>query len=128
MIVQDLDVHKRSIEQANAIRRIARTSPKEELFVLSAQLSRAAISVPCSLAEGAARDGDREFAHFLSIARGSCAEVLTLLEVCAGLDYIKPDLELIDQARIVAKMLTSLSQRTRTRLAVGEESKRRGTR
>ncbi|HLK14350.1 MAG TPA: four helix bundle protein [Fimbriimonadaceae bacterium] len=126
--MQDLDVHKRSIEQAIAIRRIARTSPKEELFVLSAQLSRAAISVPCNLAEGAARDGDREFAHFLSIARGSCAEVLTLLEVCAGLDYIKPDLELIDQARIVAKMLTSLSQRTRTRLAVGEESKRRGTR
>jgi four helix bundle protein len=67
--------------------------PKRELYGLSAQTRRAALSVPTNIAEGAARLGRRDFARFLNIALGSLAELQYLLEfardvgVCDRLDW-----------------------------------------
>jgi four helix bundle protein len=64
--------------------------PKGEMYGLTGQLRRAAVSVPGNLAEGAARQGHKEFLHFLSISRGSLSEVETLVILAHKLGYI-PD-------------------------------------
>ena len=55
--------------------------PKDELYALTNQMRRAAVSVPSNIAEGAARNGSKEFLHFLSIARGSLSELETQLQI-----------------------------------------------
>lgn len=61
--------------------------PKEELYGLTAQMRRAAVSVPSNIAEGAARDSSAEFARFLVIARGSLSELETQLLIAKELGY-----------------------------------------
>ncbi|MGB4812105.1 MAG: four helix bundle protein [Methylophilaceae bacterium] len=61
--------------------------PKEELFGLSSQMRRAAVSVPSNIAEGSARQGTKELIHFLSISSGSLAELDTQLELTKTLGY-----------------------------------------
>ena len=70
--------------------KLTRQFPKEELYVLTAQVRRAAISIPSNIAEGHARQG-REYASYLSIARGSAAEVETQLLIAVQLEYIKSE-------------------------------------
>jgi four helix bundle protein len=53
--------------------------PRSELYIITAQVRRAALSIPCNIAEGAARHGRKEFARYLNIALGSLAELRYLL-------------------------------------------------
>ena len=62
--------------------------PQEELYGLTSQMRRAAVSIPSNLAEGAARTGQKEFAQFLSIAKGSLSELETQLLISAELGYL----------------------------------------
>ena len=62
--------------------------PREETFGLTAQMRRAAVSVPSNIAEGAARSSKKEFGHFLAIARGSLSELETQLEIAKQLGYL----------------------------------------
>ena len=68
--------------------------PKDERFGLTAQLRRAACSVPINLAEGAARSSAREFSNFVNIAIGSCEEVRYELHLAQALGYLTVDLQL----------------------------------
>ena len=54
-------------------------------------MRRAAVSIPSSIAEGAAREGDKEYSHFLSIARGSLSELDTHVQIAVMLSYITED-------------------------------------
>jgi len=77
---------------------------------LVSQLRRAVISIPSNIAEGNARHSQKEYAHFLSIARGSKSEVETQIEICIRLKYLKAEqtqtaLGLCDD---VGKMLSAL--------------------
>ncbi len=67
---------------------ITQKLPREELFGLTNQLRRAAVSVPSNIAEGYNRHSDRELNHFLKIAKGSVAEVETQLLLCVELGYV----------------------------------------
>lgn len=87
--------------------------PKREEYRLTGQLIRAAISVPANVAEGHARATRKDYAHFISMARGSVAELETLLLLTtrAGLltdDVVHP---VVQQAEIVARMLNRLHAR-----------------
>jgi len=69
----------------------SRKFSKEDLFVLTAQLRRAAISVPANIVEGFYRDTTRELIKFLYISRGSCGEVLYHLKLAYDLGYLKKE-------------------------------------
>jgi four helix bundle protein len=79
--------------------------PKEETFALGDQLRRAAISIPASIAEGHARQHTKEFIQHLSIAKGSLAELDTLLELASTLGYLeRASLAKIEQVIVDLRM------------------------
>ncbi len=102
------DVWKDAIDLVEGVYRFSSLFPESERFALTTQIRRAAISIPSNIAEGAARRSRPEYLRFLSIARGSLAELDTQRLIAARLDYGEPPAgldELID--RLFAK-LTSL--------------------
>ena len=84
--------------------------PEEEKFGLVSQMRRAAVSIPSNIAEGAARQGKREFKNFVSMAQGSLSELDTQLDLTILLGYISEDdvKEIEGQLLRVDKMLTGL--------------------
>ena len=85
---KDLDVWKLGIELVEKIYKITAQFPKFEHFGLSSQMQRAAVSVPSNIAEGAARNSEKEYIHFLYISLGSLAELETQLIISQKLNYI----------------------------------------
>ena len=79
---KNLIVWQKAMELTEEIYRLVKLLPKEEIYALSDQMRRAAISIPSNIAEGHARCGAKEFVHFLSIASGSVAELNTQLLIC----------------------------------------------
>ena len=86
-----LDVWKVSIELTIKIYQITKKLPSFEKFGLISQMRRAAISIPCNISEGSARQGKKEFRNFLSIAQGSLSELDTQIEIAHLLDYMNND-------------------------------------
>ena len=81
--------------------------PKEELFVLTSQMRRAAISIPSNIAEGSGRGSDKDFARFIDIATGSSYELESQLYVACDLEYFSEE-ELdscLDKIQEMQKML-----------------------
>jgi four helix bundle protein len=78
---RDLDVWKRSMDLVVDVYRLTQEFPRSELYGLTGQTRRAASSVPANIAEGNGRLYRKEYAHHVSIARGSIAELSTCLEV-----------------------------------------------
>jgi four helix bundle protein len=87
---RDLIVWQRAIELTFAIYALTKTFPREEMFGLTSQLRRSAVSIPSNIAEGQSRATTGEFKQFLAIARGSNAEVQTQLVIARGLHYADP--------------------------------------
>ena len=84
---RDLKVWQKSMELTAAVYRLTHGFPREEMFGLSSQLRRSAVSIPGNIAEGHGRMNPREFKHFLLIARGSNSELQTQLELAALLKF-----------------------------------------
>ena len=107
---RDLDAWKLGIELANTIYELTRGFPREELYGLSSQMRRAAVSVPTNIAEGAARESVKDFRRFLFIARGSLAELETLLLIASKSKLISEAEEnnLLASRNRVAKTLQGL--------------------
>jgi len=87
--------------------------PKDEVYGLSSQMRRAAVSIPSNIAEGQERNSTKEFINFLSIARGSKAELETQLEICIEIGYFtmldaENAFSLSDE---ISKILSSLTQK-----------------
>ncbi len=107
---RDLVVWQRAMQLTVAIYRLTRDFPREELYGLTNQIRRSAISIPSNIAEGQGRLNVGEFKQFLGIARGSNFEVQTQLEIARALNLGKP--ALIDEAEKlsheVGKMIYAL--------------------
>jgi four helix bundle protein len=86
---KDLDVWNKGIDLVTMIYNITRRFPKDELYSLTNQIRRAAISIPSNIAEGAARNSTKEFIHFLFISLGSVAELETQIYLSVKLNYIE---------------------------------------
>jgi four helix bundle protein len=82
--------------------------PRDEIFGLTSQIRRSAVSIPANIAEGAGRNSSRELAQFLGIASGSRAELDTHLEIAMQLGFVRADSELFSQLARVGKLLVGL--------------------
>ncbi|MGA9750822.1 MAG: four helix bundle protein [Acidobacteriota bacterium] len=88
---ENLDVWKISMNLVTEIYGITRAFPKEEVFGLSSQMRRSAVSIPANIAEGCARRGKKERDQFLYVARASLSELETHLEIARRLEYLKEE-------------------------------------
>jgi four helix bundle protein len=89
---------------------ITKVMPKAELYGLTSQLQRAAVSIPANLAEGNARGSRKDYARFIGIARGSAAELETLLTLATRVNLISEAAfrPAFKQTEEVGRMLTAL--------------------
>jgi four helix bundle protein len=107
---RDLKVRQRSIELSVAVYALTAEFPREELYGLTSQLRRSAVSVASNIAEGYGRGSKGEYRQFLGIARGSVLEVQTQLIIAGRLEFGDAiELETADSlANEVGKMLWAL--------------------
>ena len=113
---KDLFLWQRAMDLVVEVYDLVKKLPKEELFALSDQIRRAVISIPSNIAEAQGRNSSKEFIHFLSIAKGSKAELETQLLLCVRINYLK-ELEIekaMSLVEEVGKMLHSLQKRLTT--------------
>ncbi len=112
---RDLMVWQRSMDLVEGVYTTTRTWPKEELYGLTAQVRRAAVSVPSNIAEGQGRSSTKEFLHHLSISRGSLLEVETQLIVAQRLGYLSLQTaeRLLDYSAEVSRLLSGLMRSLR---------------
>ena len=107
-----LDVWQKSMELAKCVYDESARFPKSEVYGLTSQMRRAAVSLPSNLAEGAGRKGPKEFKQFLNIAQGSASELDTQLELAHMLGFLKDDNfnDLTQQLTRISKMLYGLAR------------------
>lgn len=107
---RELTVWRKGLDQACRVYQLTHKMPKEEAYRLSGQIVRCSASIPANLAEGNARGTRRDYAHFVSIARGSAAELETFLLIIKRLGLVPSDGvdDLLAQAEEVGRMLTAL--------------------
>ena len=110
MAFKDMKIWELSMTLVEDIYRKTRNFPQHELYGLSSQMRRAAISIPSNIAEGNGRAHSKEYIQFLYLARGSLMELMTQLEIAHRLNYIniEENTEIYDQCEIILKMLHKL--------------------
>lgn len=87
----DLIVWQKAIQLVKEIYLATQSFPREEIYGLTSQIRRSAVSVPSNIAEGQARNSTGEFIHFLGIARGSLAELDTQTIIASELGYVSTE-------------------------------------
>jgi four helix bundle protein len=88
---RDLEVWQKGMDLVIEIYKLASLFPQQEMFALTSQLRRAAVSIPANIAEGHGQLYRRNFLRHLSIARGSLMEVETHLQIAVRLNYLSRD-------------------------------------
>ena len=103
----NLDVWKKSDDLAFQVYQITRSFPKEEIYGITSQIRRAALSIPTNIVEGYSRKGDKELARFLNFSLGSLAETKYLIYFSRRLGYIENNvyLELKADYNTLGKLL-----------------------
>ena len=86
--VRKYEVFRRADGLVLEVYKLTASFPNSEMFGLTAQMRRAAYSIPMNLAEGAARSGAKEFAQFINVAVGSCEEVRYQIHLATALGYV----------------------------------------
>lgn len=114
---KDLIVWQKSMRLVKEVYRVVKLLPKEELYSLSDQIRRSAISIPSNIAEGQARNSMKEFIQFLAIAKGSKAELETQLLLCVEINYLKnSDIDkAINLIQEIGKMIYALQKSLKTK-------------
>ena len=107
---KDLIVWQKSMDLVEEVYKLVKLLPDDEIYGLSSQMRRSAVSIPSNIAEGQKRKSVKDFANFLSYAKGSCAELQTQLLICVRLEYFSENdaNKLIDLTVEIDKMLEKL--------------------
>ena len=107
---KDLRVWQKSIELVKRIYLITQKLPKEEMYGLTNQMRRSAVSIPSNIAEGKMRQHRNEYVQFLYIALGSCSELDTQLIITRELKYISEETEfnLSEEVNHISRMIRKL--------------------
>ena len=106
-----LEAWKFAMQSAKAVYQLTSGFPAEERYGLSQQMRRAAVSIPSNIAEGAGRNGIKEFIHFIGIARGSLAELETQLQLAVMLNFAIPEHAVFELTDRTGKLLTGLHKK-----------------
>jgi four helix bundle protein len=108
---RDLIAWQKSIELARKVYLFTKVFPKEEMYGLTSQARRAAVSVPANIAEGHARNHRKEYVQFLGIAKGSLAELQTYFVLSEKLKFVEPSQtdELVRDSEEIEKILAGLT-------------------
>ena len=119
---RDLEVWQRARETAKLAYLMTKTFPKEETYGMTAQIRRAATSIPANIAEGWGRHYPAEFIQFLRKANGSRTELEThlIISVDVGLCSKKAAAPLMEQTTILGKQILTLERSLKRRMANGE--------
>lgn len=107
---KDLKIWQKGIEIIKDVYTLTRHFPREELYGLTSQVRRSAISIPSNIAEGFKRYHNKEYSQFLHIALGSAAELETQLIIAKELGFITEDklTDILEKLDHVSKMISSL--------------------
>ena len=107
---RDLRVWQEAMRLNKEVAKLTLTYPKQELYILVSQTRRSALSIPCNIAEGQSRYTSKDFRHFLVIARGSLAELVTQILVAIDLGYLTSEAaqDVLTLTEDVGKMLNGL--------------------
>jgi len=108
---KDLKLWQESMDLVEDVYSVSKAFPKEELYGLTSQLRRAAVSIPSNIAEGAGRKGEKEFIRFLYISLGSLSELETQLEIAVRLNYVAENIKvdaILDRIIYIRRMLAKL--------------------
>ena len=107
---QQLEVWQKSVALVTEIYQITRSFPREELYGMTSQVRRAAVSIPANIAEGWGRNMTRDYVQFLRVARGSLLELETHLIVAKNLAFVDgPILEgVTERTQEINRMLNGL--------------------
>ena len=114
-------VWKKAMSLADVVLAISESMPKTQRYVLCAQMERACISVPANIAEGRSRHSEKDFIYHLNVARGSLAEVETLLMLANKRHYITS--EQLDSCLLMSEEITKMLHGLKSSLAQQVELK-----
>ena len=103
----NLQIWQLAMDLVEEIYKLTASFPIEEKFSLVSQMTRAAVSIPSNIAEGAGRNSDKDFAHFISIAIGSLYELNTQIVLSERLGYINQS-----QSQEIQKKLDNLQRKS----------------
>ena len=85
---KDLKIWQKSVDLAVKIYEVTKRFPKEEIYGLTSQIRRSAVSIPSNIAEGSGRNSKQEFLNFLGISHGSSYELDTQLIIASRVDFL----------------------------------------
>ena len=113
---RELEAWRLAMDLAEAVYGLTRQFPRTEEYRLTSQLLRAAVSVPANIAEGNARASRKDYARFVSIARGSLAETETFLMLARRFGLSRPDVidSVLSEADRVGRILNGLHRSLET--------------
>ncbi|MDD2914361.1 MAG: four helix bundle protein [Gallionella sp.] len=111
---EQLEAWKFGMQLAKTVYQMTSVFPAEERYGLAQQMRRAAVSIPSNLAEGAGRNGPKEYLHFIGISRGSLAELETQIQLAVMLDFAAADHAAFELADRTGKLLTGLHKKWST--------------
>ncbi len=105
---RDLDVWQKAVDFVSEVYEATRGFPSEEVFGLTSQMRRAAVSIPSNIAEGAARQSAKDFQRFLKVALGSAAELETQILIAKNLGYLEDEVPVLDRLSEIRRMISGL--------------------
>jgi four helix bundle protein len=109
----DLIAWQEAMTLVEAVYRDTEGFPQKEMFGLTAQIRRSAVSIPSNLAEGSGRNSRKELVQFAGVSCGSLAELQTQLQLAVRLGYLPAEAECVNQAIRVGKLVRSLRKALR---------------
>jgi four helix bundle protein len=105
---RDLEIWKEGVNLVKEIYDLIKILPESEKFGLKSQISRCVVSIPANIAEGCAKDSQKDFVRFLQISLGSSFELETHLIICYELEYFQNDESLIEKIHSLQKRINAL--------------------
>jgi len=111
---EQLEAWRFAMQLVKAVYQMTSAFPAEERYGLAQQMRRAAVSIPSNIAEGAGRNGVKEFLNFIGISQGSLAELETQLQLSVMLGFAAPDHPAFELANSTGKLLTGLHRKLST--------------